>query len=279
MRVRERGQRRWRAVAVCVLGVAAIGGWAGCQSAQPEGDVGSEQSGAIGAPAAEGVWSDYQAAPPMVSPVVPVPVQARYAQVRVDGQYVALTFDDGPSRHLTPQLLDILKERDVRATFFVVGRRVAAHPEILERIAGEGHEIGNHTWDHPSLEKLSPESVREQLERTNQVIRAVVGSYPVVMRPPYGRTNDLLNRRIWDDFGLKVILWSVDSSDWRHRDMDLVRWEILEGAQAGAIVLSHDTQPSTIAAMPGVLDDLLARGFQFVTVSELIALGGKLRTP
>lgn len=199
----------------------------------------------------------------------------RYTDMLVDGPYIALTFDDGPNRRLTPELLDILREHDVRATFFVVGRQVAAHPGILRRIAAEGHEIGNHTWDHSSLDAIGANAVRSQIEKTTNVIRAVAGQSPALMRPPYGRTNPQLNEWIFDQFGLKVILWSVDSSDWRHRDPDLVRWEILSGAKPGAIILAHDTQASTIAAISSTLEALQAKGFIFVTVSELITLERK----
>src|SRR5699024_2926235 len=123
-----------------------------------------------------------------------------------------------------------------------------------------------------SLNDMSTDAVRDQLEKTNNVIRAVTNRVPALMRPPYGRTNAALNRWIAEGLGLKVILWSVDSNDWRHRDADVVRHEILAGAESGAIILSHDTQPSTVAAMPDILASLEADGYEFVTVSELIAM-------
>lgn len=268
--------RGWRAPRKSVIrflgavGLACLAGLTGCRSI-PESSGNSE-------PGREGVWSAYSEEEPAAVPSrlsLKGESRLRYTDVMVDRPYIALTFDDGPNRRLTPELLDILREHDVRATFFVVGRSVAAHPAILRRIADEGHEIGNHTWDHSSLDAIGTDAVRRQLEKTNNVIRAVAGQSPVLMRPPYGKTNPQLNRWIFDQFGLKVILWSVDSSDWQHRDADLVRWEIISGAKPGAIILSHDTQASTIAAMPSTLEALRAEGFIFVTVSELIALEGK----
>ncbi|HLS27628.1 MAG TPA: polysaccharide deacetylase family protein, partial [Opitutales bacterium] len=180
-----------------------------------------------------GNWADFQVhesepKPPQKSPTFPekapalvveeTPGPVSYFDVPVRGQYIALTFDDGPSGWLTPRLLDTLRDHDIPATFFVLGRQAAAFPEIIQRMDEEGHEIANHTWDHPSLDRLSPAETREQLENTTRIIRALTKRTPTLMRPPYGRTNDTLNRWIADDLGMKVILWSVDSNDWRVRD-------------------------------------------------------------
>lgn len=199
--------------------------------------------------------------------------QIAYHDVPVNGKYIALTFDDGPSGRLTPRLLDTLKDHDVRATFFIIGRQAAAFPEIIQRMDGEGHEIANHTWDHPSLDRLSPAKARDQIENTTRIIRALTKRTPRLMRPPYGRTNDALNRWIADDFGMKVILWSVDSNDWRDRDPELVRHNILTATRPGSIILCHDIQFSAVEALPEILAVLQARGYQFVTVSELIEIG------
>ncbi len=183
-----------------------------------------------------------------------------------------MTFDDGPHPILTPRLLDMLKARHIKATFFLIGENAAEYPDIVRRIAGEGHEIGNHTWSHPQLTKLSPETLREEINRTSSTIAEIIGRPLLVMRPPYGATSASINHWMNREFGMKVILWSVDPLDWKYRNSARVEREILAGARPGAIILSHDIHPTTVAAMPDVFDSLIARGYKFVTVSELIAM-------
>lgn len=187
---------------------------------------------------------------------------------------VAITFDDGPSATLTPKLLDILKERKVRATFFVVGQNAAEYPDILKRAVAEGHEIGNHSWSHPQLTSLGAAGVKAQIEKTNAAIKAAIGRDPVVMRPPYGATNSRLDKLFAQTYGMKVILWSVDPLDWKYRNADRVKREILSQVGPGGIILVHDIHASSVAAMPGTLDALLASGYKFATVSELLAMQG-----
>jgi peptidoglycan-N-acetylglucosamine deacetylase len=195
-----------------------------------------------------------------------------YNSCNVDGPYIAMTFDDGPSPHLTPRLLDILKERGIKATFFVVGQNAAEYPDILRRMAFEGHEIANHSWSHPALTKLGAEGVRKQIENTSDVIAKVTGKRPVLMRPPYGATSSILNKRLTEEYGLKVILWSVDPLDWRYRNSNRVYNSIVQNTHPGSIILTHDIHATTVAAMPVTLDALSAKGYKFVTVSELIAM-------
>ena len=183
-----------------------------------------------------------------------------------------MTFDDGPHPVLTPRLLDMLKASGIRATFFLIGQNAAEYPDIVRRIAAEGHEIGNHTWNHPQLTKLSPGALREEISRTSSTIAEIIGKPLVVMRPPYGATSACINRWMNREFGMKVILWSVDPLDWKYRNSARVESQILAGAQPGAIILSHDIHATTVAAMPNVFDSLLAKGYKFVTVSELIAM-------
>jgi peptidoglycan/xylan/chitin deacetylase (PgdA/CDA1 family) len=205
------------------------------------------------------------------------PQKASYSSCRVDGPYIAMTFDDGPHPTRTPQLLDMLKTRGIKATFFLIGENAAAHPDIVRRIAAEGHEIGNHSWSHPQLTKLKPAALREELERTSSTIAEIIGKPILVMRPPYGATSDYINHWISREFGMKVILWSVDPLDWKYRNSASVQRRILAEARPGAIILSHDIHPTTVAAMPEVLDSLLAKGYKFVTVSELIAMDESVR--
>jgi peptidoglycan-N-acetylglucosamine deacetylase len=215
-------------------------------------------------------------AEPTPTPSV-APSKASYSSCRVTGPYIAMTFDDGPHPTLTPQLLDMLKTRRIKATFFLIGENAAAHPDIVRRIAAEGHEIGNHSWSHPQLTKLKPAALREELERTTSTIAEIIGKPLVVMRPPYGATSDYINHWINREFGMKVILWSVDPLDWKYRNSASVERRILAEARPGAIILSHDIHPTTVAAMPEVLDSLLAKGYKFVTVSELIAMDQPVR--
>jgi peptidoglycan/xylan/chitin deacetylase (PgdA/CDA1 family) len=195
-----------------------------------------------------------------------------FNSVHVDGPYIAMTFDDGPSATLTPKLLDLLAAHHIKATFFVIGENVAEHPEIVARAAREGHEIGNHSWSHPNFGKMSDDSVRSQLRRTDDAIRSATGSRPTLMRPPYGSITPREKHWIHDEFGYRVILWDVDPLDWKRPGPAVVRNRILKETQPGSIVLSHDIHPATIEAMPSTLDALEAKGFKFVTVSELIRM-------
>ena len=195
-----------------------------------------------------------------------------FSSVHVDGSYIAMTFDDGPSATLTPKLLDILAAHHIKATFFVIGENVAEHPEIVARAAREGHEIGNHSWSHPNFAKMSDAGVRSQLQRTDDAIKSATGARPTLLRPPYGSITTREKRWIHDQFGYQIILWDVDPYDWKRPGPSVVRGRILKETRPGSIVLSHDIHPGTIEAMPSTLDALEAKGFKFVTVSELIRM-------
>ncbi len=200
------------------------------------------------------------------------PAKISYTSCNVAGPFLAMTFDDGPSAELTPKLLDILKQRDIKATFFVVGQNAAEYPDIMKRMVAEGHEVANHSWSHPSLTSLGAEGVRKQVQNTSDIIEKTTGTRPTLMRPPYGATSAALNKRFRDEYGLKVILWSVDPLDWKYRNSNRVMTSIVQGAHPGAIILSHDIHATTVAAMPATFDALLEKGYKFVTVSELIAM-------
>jgi peptidoglycan/xylan/chitin deacetylase (PgdA/CDA1 family) len=183
-----------------------------------------------------------------------------------------MTFDDGPHPKLTPRLLDMLKERNIKATFFVIGKCVAEFPDIAKRIVDEGHEIANHSWSHPQLPKLSPAAFTAEITQTNDAIQQATGVRPVTMRPPYGAINPTLTKRLNEEYGLSVILWSVDPQDWKIRKSDHVSSHIIKNAAPGSIILAHDIHASTIDAMPAALDALQAKGYKFATVSELISM-------
>jgi peptidoglycan/xylan/chitin deacetylase (PgdA/CDA1 family) len=207
--------------------------------------------------------------PPVSRPRAP---KHSYNRIETSRPVVAMTFDDGPHPQLTPKLLDLLKERNIRATFYVIGKNVEAYPEIARRIVEEGHEIGNHTFTHPALSKIGAARVKTEIDRTNTAIRQATGVMPRTMRPPYGATNVAINRRLREEFDLPVIMWSVDPQDWKHRNASRVSSHIINNSKAGDIILAHDIHPSTIAAMAPALDALLARGLKFVTVSELLEM-------
>ena len=195
-----------------------------------------------------------------------------FNSVHVDGPYIAMTFDDGPSATLTPKLLDLLATHHIKATFFVIGENVAEHPEIVARAAREGHEIANHSWSHPNFGKMSDESVSRQLKQTDDAIKNATGKRPTLLRPPYGSITAREKRWIHDEFGYNIILWDVDPNDWKRPGPAVVRARILKETRPGSIVLSHDIHPGTIEAMPSTFDELEAKGFKFVTVSELIKM-------
>src|SRR6266513_3465009 len=193
-----------------------------------------------------------------------------FNSVHVDGPYIAMTFDDGPSATLTPKLLDLLATHHIKATFFVIGENVDENPEIVARAAREGHQIGNHSWSHPNFAKMSQENVRSQLQRTDDAIKNATGKRPTLLRPPYGSITEREKRWIHDEFGYDIILWDVDPLDWKRPGPAVVRSRILKETRPGSIVLSHDIHPGTIEAMPSTFDELEAKGFKFVTVSELL---------
>ena len=183
-----------------------------------------------------------------------------------------MTFDDGPNSKNTPKLLDLLAAKHIHATFFVVGENAVRMPDILKRMIAEGHEIGNHSWDHPNFGKSSDEKIRSQVQRTNDAILAATGVKPTVLRPPYGSMTPKQRQWVHDEFGYDIILWDVDPDDWKEPGISVVADRIIKGTRNGSIILSHDIHAPTIEAMPQVFDALLAKGYKFVTVSELIAM-------
>lgn len=199
-------------------------------------------------------------------------VRTTWRSCAVDEPVIALTFDDGPSARLTPRLLEVLKSRDVRATLFVIGRHVAAHPDLLRRAVAEGHEAGNHSWSHPHLTRISREEAEEEIRKTSEAIAEATGRKPALFRPPFFSSNPGLEKWIWAKFGLGSILADVDSLDWRDKDPVKIREQVLSKVVPGSIILMHENQPATLDGLGGIIDALKERGFRFVTVSELIAM-------
>lgn len=185
---------------------------------------------------------------------------------------VALTFDDGPAES-TEELLGILAARRVRATFFLVGENVAKYPELVRREHAAGHELGDHSYTHADLGTASKKKVMEELTRTQDAIRRASGVTPVLLRPPYGSMSKRLTG-ITREMGLAQVLWTVDPLDWEHRNTRYVEKRVLKAVKPGYVVLMHDIHPTTVKAVPTIIDRLAAEGYVFVTVSELY--GGKL---
>ncbi|MFD5794880.1 polysaccharide deacetylase family protein [Streptomyces diastatochromogenes] len=183
---------------------------------------------------------------------------------------VALSFDGGPSP-TTPRLLDILKQQGLHATFFVQGRgHISKYPDILHRIAAEGHEIGNHTWTHPRLTDLDEDDVRQELTRTQNAIERITGTKPVLMRPPEGRTNRKV-AKVCRNLGLAQVLWSVTAKDYETTDSALITKRVLDQTHRDGIILLHDLHKGTVPAVPGIIKALKQRGYTIVTVSQLLA--------
>jgi peptidoglycan/xylan/chitin deacetylase (PgdA/CDA1 family) len=185
--------------------------------------------------------------------------------------FVAMTFDDGPHPRNTPRLLDILRARNIRATFYVIGRNVDRYPHIVRRIVAEGHEIGNHTYTHRKLTSLSDSEVKKEMRRTQDAIVRAAGVKPRTMRPPYGALYQRQRSSIFSDFGYPTIMWSVDPLDWKRPGASVVKSRIISKTHNGAIILAHDLHAPTVDAMPGTFDGLLSRGYKFITVSQLLA--------
>ncbi len=182
---------------------------------------------------------------------------------------IALTFDDGPD-YFGQELLDFLAERDVKVTFFYIGNQIEKYSDNVYRAYNEGHEIGNHSWSHPVLSTMKNEGIMEQLDSTSEAIYNVTGAYPTVFRPPYGSKND----RLLSICGFPCILWSVDTLDWKYRDVDYVTEQIVGGASDGAVILVHEIHKTTIAAAKIAIDRLLDAGWEFVTITELMERDG-----
>lgn len=196
-----------------------------------------------------------------------------FSRVSVPGPYVALTFDDGPHASNTPRLLDILRARNVKATFYVIGKNVDMYPNIVRRTVAEGHEIGNHSYTHPKLSGLSSDRVLSEIRRTDEAVYKAAGVHPKTLRPPYGALLQSQREMVNKTFGYPIIMWSVDPLDWKRPGSSVVTSRILSGTNQGAIILVHDLHGSSVDAMPATIDALLKKGYRFVTVSQLLAMG------
>lgn len=188
---------------------------------------------------------------------------------------VALTFDDAPDAEFTPQVLDALKKAGVKATFFVVGNRVEAHPDVMRRIVWEGHAIGNHSYNHANLPKLSDKNFRDQVERTDHIIQRYTNEIPRIFRPPYGNISEDQIKWLASQ-GKKVVNWNVDSLDWKGLSAEQVRTNVLSNVQPGAIILQHsgggknEDLSGTVEAIPSIVKKLKGDKVKLVTIPELL---------
>lgn len=192
--------------------------------------------------------------------------------VQTDDPVVAITFDDGPHPDQTPRLLDMLAERGVKATFYLIGANVSEHPDVAGRALAEGHELGNHTWSHRFLTTQRSRSISREVDSTHSTITDIAGSPPATIRPPYGAVTPSLAGWLDHQFGYETVLWSVDAADWEGPDHQTITERIVGATGNGSIVLCHDPLRPTVDAMPETLDRLLDRGLRFVTVSELLSM-------
>ena len=184
----------------------------------------------------------------------------------VEAPKIALTFDDGPSAAWTPALLDGLKERGVKATFFLIGENADKNPEIVKRMAEEGHLIGNHTYHHVELTKVSENEARLELADTSAVIVRITGKEPEYMRPPFGAWQ----RKLEQEIRMLPVLWTIDPLDWTTENQDEIVNKVVTEAEENDIILLHDCYKSSIEAGLRIVDILQEEGFVFVTVDELL---------
>ena len=190
------------------------------------------------------------------------------AEIPAGEKYVALTFDDGPRRGTTDRLLDGLKERGTKATFFLIGEQIEANADLVTRMAEEGHQIGNHTWSHQRLDGIPQDRAAQEVARTEAALEELLGGGEYWLRPPYGQVAEGASFRV------PLVKWCVDPRDWESRNTEKVTQAILDHVEPGGIILLHDIYPTSVDAALRVVDRLQEEGYWFVTVEELLWLNG-----
>ena len=179
---------------------------------------------------------------------------------------VALTFDDGPSPECTKDLLEGLKERNVKATFFVIGEKAEAYPDLIKKIQDDGHIIGNHSYTHVNLGILSKKDACEQIRKTNDAIYQITGEYPQFLRSPFGSTQKNLDCQM----NMIEVLWDVDPKDWATSNSSVIAQRVLGDVEENDIILLHDASESSVLAAFKIIDELKTQGYTFVTVEEIL---------
>lgn len=183
-----------------------------------------------------------------------------------DTKKIALTFDDGPHPYYTEQLLDGLKERGVHATFFVTGEHASLHPDIIKRMQEEGHLIGNHTYSHVQLTRGNREQFKEELIKTNEIIKEITGEEVEFVRPPYGSWDKSFEKEL----NMFPVLWTVDPLDWSLKNVSSITKKIMSKAGENDIILMHDYYDTSVTAALEAIDGLMEQGYTFVTVDEIL---------
>ncbi len=191
---------------------------------------------------------------------------ATMGQIEEGQKKIALTFDDGPHPYYTEQLLDGLKERGVKATFFVTGEHAKLHADVIKRMSEDGHLIGNHTYSHMQLGKTNREEFKEELVQTNEVIKGITGEEVIYVRPPYGSWD----KELETELNMFPVLWTIDPLDWCSDNVDAVTRKVLSKAGENDIILMHDYYASTVTAALQIVDELQKEGYEFVTVEEIL---------
>ena len=188
----------------------------------------------------------------------------------VEPKYVALTFDDGPSREYTKLLLDGLRERDVQASFFLLGTCIPGNEDLVEQMERDGHLIGVHGMKHRDLTKEKPKDAVMQIRETAEMIAGITGKEPEYLRPPFGNWNEKLGAAVEKELAMVPVFWDVDSLDWKVQDSGKIVKKVLEDVENGDIILFHDTFDSSVEAVLQLIDKLKAKGYTFLTADELM---------
>lgn len=205
---------------------------------------------------------------PVAEPLPPKPDKAHFVYNGPGfGNRIALTYDDGPTPGITDKILDELAQRKLKATFFMIGNKVRRYPEIARAVVAAGHEIANHTYTHPSLNRLSDKRVVEELTRCQDVIAEVTDITPVWFRPPYAAFQNKRQGPMARHQHLGVAYWSVDPRDWANPGVSTIVSKVLGSTRSGSIILLHDLKRQTLQATPAILDGLMKKQFQFTTIS------------
>lgn len=186
-------------------------------------------------------------------------------EVPLARKVVALTFDDGPHEEITPQILDILKKEKVPATFFLMGKKAEEYLKLVKRMVKEGHQVGNHTYSHVDLSSLSNQQAKEEIQRAQEVIEKITGQTPILLRPPFGKVRE---NEVPED--LIVVEWNVDTLDWTGSSPAQILSRVQKQVKPGAIILMHDQYEGTVEALEELIREVRERGYEFVTVEELL---------
>lgn len=184
----------------------------------------------------------------------------------MENRKIAITFDDGPDPVYTPQLLDGLKERGAKASFFLMGKQAEAHPELVRRMQEEGHLIGNHTYSHIQLTKKNREAFKAELKKTNELLTGITGEEVLFVRPPYG----CWDKSLETELTMLPVLWNIDPLDWSSTNVSGIVKKVTDKAKENAVILMHDEYASSVTAALKIVDILQEEGYEFVTVDELI---------